>query len=156
MTPDPADLANLRDLALPPPVPWWPPTFGWWVLAAGLLAIVLLVLADGVRRYRRDAYRREALREFGALAAAPGATLATPVAAILKRAALVAYPRAMVAGLTGVAWSGFLARTGGLATEAAAALERGTVDLSRPLDASEAQAVLAGARAWVRRHGRPP
>ncbi|HXT82451.1 MAG TPA: DUF4381 family protein, partial [Acetobacteraceae bacterium] len=61
MTSDPGDLANLHDLALPAPIAWWPLQFGWWVVAACLLAIVLLLLADGVRRYRRNAYRRAAL-----------------------------------------------------------------------------------------------
>ena len=41
MKPDPASLENLRDIAVPPPVPWWPPAPGWWVL--GLLALLVLI-----------------------------------------------------------------------------------------------------------------
>ncbi len=154
MTPDPGDLANLRDLALPTAIPWWPPTFGWWVLAVGLLGIALLLLADGVRRYRRNAYRRAAIRELRALATALSPVLAPAVAAVLKRTALAAYPRGRVAGLTGAGWAGFLSRTGGFAPEASAALRRATVDPSRPLDPPETHAVLVAARAWVRRHRR--
>ncbi|HXT81146.1 MAG TPA: DUF4381 domain-containing protein, partial [Acetobacteraceae bacterium] len=140
--------------ALPAPIAWWPLQFGWWVVAACLLAIVLLLLADGVRRYRRNAYRRAALRSLRELAAAPPEMLASQVAEILKRAALAAYPRESVAGLTGTAWSEFLARTGGLAVETSAVLGRAAVNPSHPLNASQAGAVLAGAQAWIRRHKR--
>lgn len=149
MTPDPADLANLRDLALPPRVAWWPPAPGWWVLGAGLLACLLLLILRAVLRYRANAYRREAARALRNPAAAPA------IAAVLKRAALVAYPRPDVARLTGAAWSAFLGRTGGFPGGAAAALHRASLDPSRPLDAAEAPAVLAAARSWVRRHRRP-
>jgi hypothetical protein len=149
MTPDPAELANLRDLALPPPVAWWPPAPGWWVLGAGLLTCVLLLILRAVLRYLANAYRREAARALRDPAAAPA------IAAVLKRAALASYPRADVAGLTGTAWSAFLGRTGGFPDGAAAALHRASLDPSRPLDAAEAPVVLASARSWVRRHRRP-
>ncbi len=38
MNADPTSLANLRDLAEPSPVPWWPLAPGWWVLL-GVLAV---------------------------------------------------------------------------------------------------------------------
>lgn len=142
---DPASLANLRDIALPPPVAWWPPTFGWWVLGGGVLAILLLLLAEVVRRYRANAYRREARR---ALRSAP----ASDMASILKRVSLAAYPRREVAGLSGAAWAAFLARTGGFPADASNALERASVDASRPLNVAEARAVLDAADRWIRVH----
>lgn len=148
MTPDPTDLANLRDIVLPPPIAWWPPAPGWWVLGAGVLACALLLVLRFVLRYRANAYRREAARALRDPTAAPA------IAAVLKRVALVAYPRADVARLTGAAWSAFLDRTGGFPADAAAALHRASLDPSRPLDAAEAPVVLAAARTWVRRHRR--
>jgi hypothetical protein len=154
MTPDPAALANLRDLALPAPVAWWPPPFAWWVLAAALLAFALLLGTWLGLRYRDDAYRRAAARDLRALAAAAPSTLAPAIASVLKRTALVAYPRASVASLTGGMWSAFLGRTGGFPPAAAAALARATLDPSRALNPAEAGAILAAAQRWIRLHRR--
>ena len=103
MNSDPASLDNLRDLVVPPSVPWWPPAPGWWVVFA------LVTLAVAVFAWRRghawhaDAYRRAALRELQA------ATSAAEVAVILKRTVLVAYPRADVAAMSGSTWCRWLA-----------------------------------------------
>jgi hypothetical protein len=119
------------------------------VLGAGALACAVLLIVRLALRYRANAYRREAARALDNPAAAQA------IAAVLKRAALVAYPRAEVARLTGAEWSGFLNRTGGFPRGASAALHRASLDPSRSLDAAEAPAVLAAARSWVRRHRRP-
>ena len=58
-----------------------------------------------VARYRRNAYRREALRQLDAVD--PGG-----ISTVLKRTALAAWPREQVAALTGAAWLAFLDRTG--------------------------------------------
>ena len=55
MKPDPASLENLRDIAVPPPVPWWPPAPGWWVVMA-VLAIAVIVVA--FRAWRAMASKR--------------------------------------------------------------------------------------------------
>ena len=61
------------------------------LVAAGLAAAAI------ARRHRRNAYRREALRELEEADAAD-------ISAILKRTALVAFPREQVASLSGAAW----------------------------------------------------
>lgn len=103
------DLIDLLEPAPePPPVSMMPQTAGWlW------LGLVLLALAAwGVNRLaahrRLNAYRRAALRELQA--AGPDAAA---IAAILRRAALAAFPRAEVAGLTGPDWLDFLDRSYG-------------------------------------------
>ena len=52
MNPDPASLANLRDIVEPPPVPWWPPAPGWWFLLTVLGLIAILVALRAYRRWR--------------------------------------------------------------------------------------------------------
>ena len=79
MNSDPASLDNLRDIVVPPSVPWWPPAPGWWVVFA-LLTLAIAVFAwRRWRAWHANAYRREALRELQA------ATSAAEVAEILKR-----------------------------------------------------------------------
>jgi hypothetical protein len=152
MSADPADLSNLRDIVLPQPVSYWPPAAGWWILAAAVLAALALLVARRVVRYRHDAYRRQALRELAALPAPLDAAGAQSLSAILKRTALVAFPRADVAALTGTAWLRFLDTSGRMqAFETGSARQLAVIALGGPV-ADDGQAIRAAARDWIRRH----
>jgi hypothetical protein len=60
-------IEQLKELSLPAPVSYWPQTWGWGVLL-GILVVALLVLAGRKwLRWRRDAYRREALARLDTL-----------------------------------------------------------------------------------------
>jgi hypothetical protein len=152
MSADPADLANLRDIVLPPAVSYWPPAAGWWILAAALLAGLALLLARAVIRHRHDAYRQQALRELAALPTPLGAAGAQSLSAILKRTALVAFPRADVAALTGPAWLHFLDKSGrmqGFESGPGARLAEIALGAQGSIDE---RAIRAAARDWIRRH----
>ena len=107
MNNDPASLENLRDIVVPPPVPWWPPAPGWWIVFAMLLVTVAVFGFRAWRSWHANAYRRQALRELR------GVTSVAKIAEILKRTALGAYPRTDVASLSGTAWCQWLEETGG-------------------------------------------
>jgi hypothetical protein len=109
-------LAALQVVALPPPVPYTPQTWGWAVIGAVLLALLAWLAVRLVRRHRARRYRREALGELAALEAAladgtrrDGALAALP--ALAKRVALAAAPREQVAGLSSEAWLQWLDRS---------------------------------------------
>src|SRR5262245_24888599 len=103
MNEDAASLDRLHDIIIPPPIPWWPPATGWYVLAAILLAVVLVFVLRAWLRWRDNAYRREALRSLDS-----AADVAT-IAALLRRTALAESSRAEIAALTGNAWVDWLA-----------------------------------------------
>ncbi|WP_395665487.1 DUF4381 domain-containing protein [Methylocella sp.] len=145
---DDAALSRLADVVAPAPAPWWPPAPGWLILAAAALAALVILTAAAVRRWRRDAYRRAALAELDRLAPAADAAGAAAVSAVLKRAALVAYPRVDVASLTGGAWLAFLDRTGGDGFSGRA----GLAGAASGAPAGDGAALLASARRWARRH----
>jgi hypothetical protein len=153
MNGDPGSLDNLRDLALPPPVPLLPPAPGILILAAGLLAALAIFLWRSYALHRANAYRRAALAELDAIASASQSSVAD-VSAVLKRAALVAYPRERVAPLTGAAWARFLATTGGRGFDAAGmdALLADAFGSARTSDAGAWKRLLSQARIWVRGH----
>jgi len=147
-------LGHLADIVSPTPVPWTPQTAGWAVLA-GVLAIALLWLVwHAVHRWRVNRYRREALAELARLD--PAAQLAA-APSLLKRCALVAWPRERTAALSGAAWTAFIA---------AHARGRADPDLARLLDdlqyrtpadlaavpADEARAMVSAARHWISHH----
>lgn len=158
---DPASLENLHDLALPAPVPLWPPAPGWWILAAGLASAFLAAGWRSWRRYRANAYRREARRQLVAIERRVDAGLcagaASELAVVLKRTALAAFPRAAVASLTGSAWLWFLNRTGrttAFTDGAACGIEQWAFVGDRTVPAAKLKAALREARAWVRTHER--
>lgn len=152
-TADPASLANLADIVLTVPPPFWPPATGVWIVAAALAAMLCVALWRGIRRYRANAFLRDADASLAGLASqgwANDADLAEAMSTILKRAALTVYGRERVAGLTGAAWRVFLAQT------MPAGASPPLLAAARETSADETQASIAAARAWLRaRRHRP-
>lgn len=148
-------LSALHPLREPVLVGWWPPAPGWWVLLGMLLLLLLGMALFLWRRYRRNAYRRQALRQLQAIQAqyrqdGDSSRCIAAVNALLKSVALVAYPRRDVAASSGREWLAFL--NGAL--DPAEQLESGFVDViynphSRGPDLEQVQ---HSARSWIRRH----
>lgn len=101
-------IGRLVEPPQPPPVAMTPQTAGWAVLAGLLIGALAWAGWRAWRRWRANAYRRAALAELRAAGDDPAA-----IAAILRRAALAAWPRPQVASLTGADWLHFLDATGG-------------------------------------------
>ncbi len=99
-------LDMLKPIPEPEPISMFPATEGWIWLGLALLAALGLAGRWGWRKWQANAYRRAALAELDTSRNNPAA-----VAAILRRAALVAYPRRRVAPLTGPVWTRFLEET---------------------------------------------
>ncbi len=143
----------MHGLVMPEPVPWLPQTPGSWVVLGWLLAVLLLSAWQIARRRRRSRYRRDALAELEAIAARQDmdpAESAQRIAAVLKRTALVAYPRADVAALYGADWARFLAESAGNDPQVAEAADLLAAAAYRP-DVDPA-ALNRPARRWIRRH----
>ena len=158
MAQDPASLDNLRDIVLPAPVPWLPPAVGWRLVFAAVAAALLVGSWRAFLRWRANAYRREALRELRRLETSSGgapAKTAADLSALMKRAALAAYPRDTVADLTGPQWLAFLDSTAGTThftggpAKVMCALACG--DARGP---ANLESLFAAARRWLRKHRR--
>ncbi len=140
-------IEQLQELRLPAPVSYWPQTWGWAVLL-GLVVLGLLALAGRTwLRWRRDAYRRQALAHLSRLQDL------RELPELLKRVAL-SMPlskaeQQRVPTLSGAEWQDFLQRhAGGPVPEdlsqRLAALAYG----SPPADTH----LLAQCTAWVELH----
>jgi len=104
-------LSALRDIHLPEPVSFWPLAPGWWVLAG--LVVLSAVGAYVLVRRRRRGLRRAALDELELLLARfretrDTSTLASGLSMLVRRFALLRFPRADVAALHGEEWTEFL------------------------------------------------
>ena len=144
------NLQDLNPIIVPEPVGWLPLAPGWIVLGV-IFGVLLAVLAwKRWLKWRGQRYRREALRELGAmpeLDRLPG---------LLKRTALSAWPREEVAALSGPAWHRFLDDSAGLETFSDGLGQR--LDQlaygSSKLAADDEAALRAAARDWLRLHRR--
>ncbi|MRG65967.1 DUF4381 family protein [Rhizobium pusense] len=155
-------LRTMHDIVVPPAVSWLPQTWGW----AAILTILLLFLCSwavfAARRYRHNAYRRQALHELetAALAARDetrrdGALLL--LASLLKRTALAAWPRDRVAALSRDAFVGFLndSAKGPQANHLANLLndaEYRNAPSQAAASSGDCGRVFEEARGWIERH----
>lgn len=103
----------LRDIHLPPEISAWPPAPGWWLLAA--LLIGLLVLVFRLWRRRQPIYRKQvvqpALQELQRIEADYAhdpAEMIRQLSVLLRRSAISLHGRRQIAGLTGAEWLTFL------------------------------------------------
>ena len=145
--PLPPALDGLREIRLPEPVSYAPQTVGWWVVLAVLLAVLGYVAWRLWRRYQRNAYRRLALARLEGLAP-------SQFPALLKRAALDAYPRDDVAELSGDPWLAFLDRSYGGSgfTSGPGRVLPALAYADTTLDESQRNELTGLVRTWIQRH----
>lgn len=155
----PMMLPELIDL-LPPvpepePVSWLPQTWGGAVLGLTLVVILAWFGWRSYRHWQANRYRRAALQELEQrLAAGEGAVA---LAEVLRRTALVAFPRAEVAALSGDAWCDFLNQSTApgkpcFDAQAIALLSRMTYHQEAPADGTSLNALRQRVERWIKTH----
>lgn len=111
------ELAQLRDIHLPEPIGWWPLAPGWYLLLFLVIFCIAIIVLYSWRRYKNSVSKRQGLRLLNTYYSQyqndQNSQLASArVSEILKRVALVYFPRAKVASLNGADWIQFLNETG--------------------------------------------
>ncbi|BAN48433.1 DUF4381 domain-containing protein [Metapseudomonas resinovorans] len=163
MTAAAPSIDQLRELAVPAPlVSYWPQTWGWLVLLLVLLLIAGMWATLRWRRWQRDRYRREALARLDTL----GQALADPerrlpalreLPVLLKRVALSMPNAPEVAGLGGVEWQAFLARSAPRPLPEDFAAQLFTVAYApdaqvKGMPDAEVRALFSTSRHWIEAH----
>ena len=113
--PDISLLNQLKDIHLPASIGCWPWALGWWLLLLSLPVLMIVCLALQ-KPYRSYCIKRLFLLELEDIKNVyqehQNASMALKqLADLLKRVALMAYPRQQVASLHGQAWVQFLQDT---------------------------------------------
>ena len=103
--PDPASLENLHDIVGLDPVPLWPLAPGWYGVGGILVVGLVFFIWSWIHRWRANRYRRVALAELTQLEAAVHdasrrVSALAELPALVKRVALAAWPREVVASLS--------------------------------------------------------
>lgn len=158
MNPNPQQVLQLRDIHLPGEPAFWPPAPGWWLVAAVMIALLAWTTVIALRRYRIYRQRQRVLTALAGLeheltSERTPAALAR-LSVLLRRLALMRFPRERVAALTGNAWLGFLDESGGngrFAEGPGRVLSTGPYQRSLPPDL-DAAGLVALVREWVTRN----
>ena len=150
-------LSQLRDIHTAPPVPWWPPAPGWWVLAFLLMVLLVWIGRRLLARYRVRQRRKQMLGWIDHLNATidpqlqPQAYLAT-LNRIFKLVALRAFPDHHCAAMAGPGWVDFL--SGNMnklpSADSLNALGSGPYD---PAPRFDPQVMSELTRHWIKQHG---
>ena len=155
-------LRSLKDIVVPAPVSWMPQTWGWLIAALLLLSAMLLWCALAYRRWRKNAYRREALKHLEEIEAAvrdagKRARALNDLGELVKRTALAAWPREDVAATSGSAWAAFLVAHGDMTNSEG--FHRFFDDLEyqagTPVSTEVADGLVRDARRWIEGHHVP-
>jgi hypothetical protein len=143
----PPALDKLHDFYQPPPAPWTPQTIGWYLVFGALMFFLLWLAIRGFRHWHHNRYRRAALKE---LASTPPELLS----ALLKRTALIAWPREAVASLNGPNWLAFLTETSAIPSfqEAPGNRIEEIAFASSSFSSQEEQRIRDLTAQWIRRH----
>ena len=106
-------LAQLRDIHLPPPITWWPLAPGWYLLIAICIIICIALIFYIKRWHTRTHWRRSGLQLLEVYKQQYKLNMNSQISAayiseLLKRIAIIYFPRTKVASLQGDAWIMFL------------------------------------------------
>jgi len=150
-------LALLRDIHSAPPVSWWPPAPGWWVVAALVLAALVWFGRGLLAAFRAYLRRKQMLAWVDHLNATvdpqqdPHSYLST-LNRVFKIVALRAFPGQKCALMTGHEWTEFLHQN--LKTrqsdEALSVLASGPY---QPAPHFDPVVISELARIWIKQHG---
>ncbi|KTC99835.1 DUF4381 domain-containing protein [Legionella erythra] len=152
-------LAQLRDIHLPAPVGWWPLAPGWYLLAAIALLGFLLLTGVVYRYYTNGRAKRQALKLLAVyqqdyLREGDSQAASAKVSELLRRVALVYFPREKVASLQGEEWLAFLNQTGKNINFNA--VRECLLELPYQREAEvNVKPLLARAKAWIQQRGVP-
>lgn len=159
MTSDPGSLSNLRDLALPPGISFWPLAPGAWILIAAAIALLAILIWRAREHYRARAPRRAAIVELRQIAAGidqDNAAVVARVSSVMKRVAMTDYERGQIAPLSGEAWTRFVAGAASIPqADVAHRLLAYASNPRQPPDPAELRALVSYAAAWVREFHAP-
>lgn len=157
---DMQELNALRDIHLPKAVSWWPLAPGWYLLGLTLMAMLLALIVMVYKSRKRGRYKRQALAlladcEKAYLENRQSQIAATQVSDILRRVALLYFPREEVASLQGQAWSDFLSRTSKNIDFNSVRNDLVHLPWQKNTDYVDLGPLFSCARAWIKQRGVP-
>lgn len=150
-------LRSMKDIVLSAPISWFPQTWGWLLLAALLAAALIFCEFIAIRRYRKNAYRREALVMLSDIEKHLCRQSALQeLALLIKRVSLSTFRREKTGSLSGKDWAKFIEdhseEDGRLLGKIVDDVEYRDAVAMDELPATFAPELAADARRWIEKH----
>lgn len=152
-------LAKLHDIHLPPSIGWWPLAPGWYLVILSAVLFTFFVTYLARRSYLNGRAKRQALqllkRYEQEYQTKPNSQISSMnVSELLRRVALVYFPREEVASLQGTAWIAFLTKSS-KGIDFNALSDYLLVLPYQPAQEISLQPLFSNARLWIRQRGKP-
>jgi Domain of unknown function (DUF4381) len=154
----PADpVAGLIDGPLPAPVSLWPQTWESRLVIVLVVVAIVAAIVWSIRWWYANRHRRAALAELDRIIrATPSSSpeaLASALALLVRRTALVVFPREQIAALSGTAWLRFLDYTyDGHEFSQGIGRALATAPYAAPATQPDIAALTDLTRRWIRTH----
>ena len=148
---------DLGPLYEPTPVAFHFETPGWYVVFGVALVLLLWLILKLILNYRRNAYRRRALKLLGTIEERfktnQEAACVNDTMVLLKQVALTTYSRAEVAELNGEVWLEFLdSKSKNTSFTSMAEIVLSALYQNKLENPETANHVFANARNWITHH----
>ena len=101
-------LSQLHDIQTPEAITWWPLAWGWWLVIAIVLALLVFVISLVIKRYKLLKAKKQALSLLQQAKDLPATEKVKAVNTVLKRVALAYVERDNIAQLSTDEWSKWL------------------------------------------------
>lgn len=155
---NPQPLEKLRDIHLPEAISGWHWTLGWSLLLMAAFVGLLFTARVGYRRYRHGYAKRQALQLLTQYEQAyridrDSQRLCAEVSTLLRRVALVYFPREQVASLTDEQWIDFLNKTSKKSDFESVREQLLTLPYQHKVPHVNLDALLLGAKSWIKQRG---
>ena len=148
-----ASLDRMHDIIVPDAVGFFPPAPGWYILLLLSLALLFHVTLQAYRRYRADAYRREALQEISTYSE-PNRENVLALLSLAKRVGISAYGREKIASLSDDAWWDFMETHSDTVVDQILRAETRSLlyDVHVPLSDAQFDRLLGTVDVWIKSH----
>ncbi|BCA97019.1 membrane protein [Legionella antarctica] len=152
-------LAQLKDIHLPESIGWWPLASGYYVLIFFILFLIITLIYVTYKRHANALAKKQALQLLKSYKEQYEKDQNAPLASariseLLRRVALVYYPRSEVASIIGDAWVEFLNQTSkGIDFKPVKSML-----LDSPFKTSETvnlKPLITRAQRWIKQRGAP-
>ena len=147
---------QLADIHLPQEPAAWPPAWGWWVLLALMVALGSLLVLKYRHYQKRKQQRQQVLQALDKLSQRLQNERNTAALGelniLLRRLALMHFPRQKVASLTGQQWLAFLDKSGNSRdfTQGAGRILADVPYLAEVPESADINALIKVVKKWVK------
>ena len=101
-------LENIVETTAPENISWFPQTLGWKILACVIFFTIIKQLYLAYKKYKRNAYRREALAWLAQYQNKNDLTFYQQLPVLLRKIAISAFDRTEISQLSGNEWEQWL------------------------------------------------